>query len=120
MSIDAVGSLGKNDFLKLMVTQLKNQNPLNPTNDTQFIAELAQFSALEASQNTNTSVEALVTKTSQMQAGQLVGKTVSGILRSDSSAFVGVVQYVDLSGATPKVVVNNKLVSLDEIKYIGN
>ena len=39
--------LGKDEFLKLLVTQLQNQDPLNPQDDTQFISQLAQFSALE-------------------------------------------------------------------------
>jgi flagellar hook assembly protein FlgD len=120
MSLNAVSSLGKTDFLNLMVTELKNQNPLNPTDDTQFIAELAQFSALESAQNTNASVEALVAKTAQMQAGALVGKTVSGVFASSQQVFAGVVQAVDLTGPTPKVYVNNQSVALDEIKYIGN
>jgi flagellar basal-body rod modification protein FlgD len=120
MSVDAVSSLGKTDFLNLMVTELKNQDPLNPTDDTQFISELAQFTALESAQNTNTSVDSLVTMTTRAQATQMVGKTVAGILSSNNSTFSGVVQAVDLTGTAPQVIVNNQAVTLDEIKYIGN
>jgi len=120
MSVNAVSSLGKDDFLKLMVTELKNQDPLKPTDDTAFIAELAQFSALEAAQNTNTDIESLTTQATKMQASALVGKTVAGVYSSDSTSFTGTVQAVDLSGTTIKVIVNNKSVTLDEIKYIGS
>ena len=48
---NASNILGKNEFLKLLVTQLSKQNPLNPVNDKEFIAQMAQFSALEQMQN---------------------------------------------------------------------
>ena len=51
--------LGKQDFLTLLVTQLKHQDPLQPTENTEFVAQLAQFSSLEGTQNISTSIEAL-------------------------------------------------------------
>jgi flagellar basal-body rod modification protein FlgD len=52
-------SMGKNDFLNLLVTQLKYQDPLEPTADTEFVAQLAQFSQLENSQNMSSGMEKL-------------------------------------------------------------
>ena len=43
----------ENDFLQLLITQVQHQDPLNPSTDTEFIAQLAQFSALEQMQNLN-------------------------------------------------------------------
>jgi flagellar basal-body rod modification protein FlgD len=52
-------SLGKEDFLKLLVSQLQNQDPLNPSDPTQFTAQLAQFSSLEQLTNINENLQSL-------------------------------------------------------------
>lgn len=72
-------SLGKDAFLKLLVTQMQNQNPLDPQDNSQFVAQLAQFSGLETMQNLSTSVDAIggMYQSSQaLQAASLVGRTV--------------------------------------------
>lgn len=51
--------LGKDDFLKLLVTQMKNQDPLDPMDGTEYTAQLAQFSSLEALQNIDTEIKNL-------------------------------------------------------------
>jgi len=52
-------TVNKQTFLKLLVTQIKNQNPLNPSDSTQFLAQLAQFSELEQMINVNTNLESI-------------------------------------------------------------
>ncbi len=52
-STDANSDIGKNAFLNLLMTQLKNQDPLNPVEDKEFIAQMAQFSSLEQLQQLN-------------------------------------------------------------------
>jgi flagellar basal-body rod modification protein FlgD len=72
--------LGKQDFLKLLITQLQNQDPLNPDNPTQFTAQLAQFSSLEQMYNLNDSMNSLVSstdKSTNMSALNLMGKQVT-------------------------------------------
>jgi len=76
---DSTGTLGKDAFLQLLVTQMKNQNPLDPQDNTQFVAQLAQFSSLESMQNLTTTVDSIATsyKSSQaLQASSLVGRSV--------------------------------------------
>jgi flagellar basal-body rod modification protein FlgD len=72
-------ALGKDAFLQLLVTQMKNQNPLDPQDNTAFVAQLAQFSSLESMQNLTSTVDSISTsyKSSQaLQASSLVGRSV--------------------------------------------
>jgi flagellar basal-body rod modification protein FlgD len=72
--------LGKDDFLHLLITQLQNQDPLNPTDHTEFTAQLAQFSSLEQLNNVNTNLEQLQNfqaSTNNSQAVSLLGKEIT-------------------------------------------
>jgi flagellar basal-body rod modification protein FlgD len=72
-------TLGKDSFLQLLVTQMQNQNPLDPQDNSEFVAQLAQFSSLETMQNLSTSVDAIggMYQSSQaLQASSLVGRNV--------------------------------------------
>ena len=76
------GKLGKDAFLQLLVTQLKNQNPLDPQDNSAFVAQLAQFSSLEGITTLNTSVNNISGsfKSSQaLQASSLVGRMRGGL-----------------------------------------
>lgn len=73
-------SLGKDDFLKILMTQLQNQDPLNPMQDQDFISQMATFSSLEQMTNLNTSMDNFVKSAAQnqfMQASSMIGKTVT-------------------------------------------
>lgn len=74
------GNLDKDSFMLLLVTQFKYQDPLNPMDDKEFIAQMAQFSSLEQLMNLNTSMEGLTTATNNQQmvnATSYIGKLVS-------------------------------------------
>lgn len=71
--------LGKNEFMELMLAQLKNQNPLEPQDNGEFISQLAQFSSLEEMQSLSGSVDDVVSQfrsTQALQASAMVGRTV--------------------------------------------
>jgi flagellar basal-body rod modification protein FlgD len=96
------GELGKNDFLKLMIAQLQAQNPLEPSNGTEYISELAQFSQLEQTTNIAQSSSQSVTAQRVAQAVALVGHTVSYTDPSTGATQSGAVQSVEITseGAT--------------------
>ena len=62
-------TVDKNMFLQLLVAQLRNQDPLNPSDGTQFVAQLAQFQQLEQSMNTGQDIAAMRSDLDQMLAG---------------------------------------------------
>jgi flagellar basal-body rod modification protein FlgD len=91
------GTLGKDDFLKLLITQLQYQDPLQPMDNTQFVAQMAQFSSLEQMQNLNSTM-------SSMTANNMIGDTVT-FTDSSSNSITGVVGGVSVSSGTTNLVV---------------
>lgn len=76
----ASGDLGKDDFMKLLIAQMANQDPLSPVDNSEFIAQLAQFSSLEAMNGVRDSVDSLSllqTAATNAQVASLVGREVS-------------------------------------------
>jgi flagellar basal-body rod modification protein FlgD len=94
--------LGKNAFLQLMVAQLQAQNPLEPSNGTEYISELAQFSQLEQTTNLAQSSSQSVTAQRVAQAVGLIGHTVSYTDPSTGATQSGAVQSAEITpeGAT--------------------
>lgn len=104
-------ALGKDAFLQLLCAQLQYQDPLNPQTDTEFVAQLAQYSQLEELQN-------LTATNENAQALGLVGKNV--VLQATGSTsgtvyFSGTVDYVTYVSGEAKLSVNDKLYSLDDL-----
>src|SRR3954453_23898149 len=67
-------ALGKDSFLKLLVAQLQHQDPSQPTDSTQFMSQLAQFSSLEQMTNVNETLQTLATSQSVSQGVELLGR----------------------------------------------
>lgn len=111
------GDLGKNDFLNLLVTQLRYQDPLEPTDDKAFIAQMAQFSALEQMQNMN----GVMTNS---QAFSLIGKDVTARI-TDSKTFevktvTGLVSTVRVSNGKTYLMINNQQVEADKVVEVND
>jgi len=116
-------SLGKDEFLRLLAAQMRNQDPLNPLSNTDFLAQTAQFTSLEQLQNMNQTLQALLAKSGSASgpaaAAGLLGRTVTANgsqLQLDGqhgaslsytlpSAAAGVaLQVLDASGATVRTI----------------
>jgi len=111
-------TLSQADFLKLLVAQLSAQDPLNPMSNTDFAAQMAQFSTLQATQTMQTDLAGVQTSLALLEAGSFLGKTVN-IQDASGQTVSGPVTAVLYQGGTPSVIVNGQSYSLSQITSIS-
>jgi flagellar basal-body rod modification protein FlgD len=114
-------ALGKDDFLKLLITQLRYQDPTSPVDDKEFIAQLAQFSSLEQMQNLNETIKMMMESQQKLtalgQATAMIGKVVE-IYTVEGESLYGKVTGIQFKNEWPEIVVDGKLYSFSEIVSI--
>lgn len=106
-------ALGKDDFLKLLMTQMQNQDPTKPMDDTATIAQLAQFSSLEQMQNINSA-------TLGTQANELVGRTITWTDTSGATQTGVVTAAVFAKGQDPSLLVGTVSVPVASITKVAD
>lgn len=112
--------LGKDDFLKLLAAQLQYQDPMNPMSNTEFIAQMAQFSALEQMYNLNNSFRLLQQElqgTIMLQAVSLIGKEVTAVINEQT--FTGIVDKVNWTAHGAVLTVDGLQVPLSAISEVA-
>ena len=105
-AVTGTNSLGENAFLQLLVTQMQHQDPTQPQSNTQFIAQLAQFTSVE--QMTN-----VATTNNQLEAFQLLGHTVS--VKYNGTSDSGVVSSVATNSGSPMLTINGNAYPLSSV-----
>jgi flagellar basal-body rod modification protein FlgD len=122
-TVGAAAGLGKQDFLKLLMAQLQNQDPLKPVDDTAMIAQMAQFSALEATQALSTTMQTANNQASVAQAGAMIGKYILAN-QADGTSSTGAVTGVNFTTTNgvvaPTLVVNGEDVDYGNIVQISS
>lgn len=118
MSIDLIGgtssstlqgvdlraqTLGQQDLLNIMLTQLQFQDPLKPMDNQQFLAQMAQFSSLAQTAQMNDRIDTLLTVQAAIQAIGLIGKTVQ--VNTTNTSSVGTVSSISFSSGSPRLTV---------------
>ncbi len=111
-------ALAKEEFLKLLIAQLKYQNPMRPMDDRDFLVQLAQFNSLEQLMTLNQTMEAAIELQQLGQAAALLGKKVSARLEGRDNTVEGVVTAVKLNGGVAELVVGGEGVRLWEVMEI--
>ena len=102
--------LGESDFLKLLTTQLQNQDPMQPMDNTAMIAQLAQFSTLQSQTQ-------MTADQQQYMAANYIGMNAT-VTDANGKPVTGIVTAVDNSGTAPALVINNTSYSLSTLKRI--
>jgi flagellar basal-body rod modification protein FlgD len=111
-----VGEMGKDQFIQLLITQLRYQDPMNPTQDKEFIGQMAQFTALEQMQNLNASFNSV--KGASLLGKEIVG-TVTQKNSNESTEVYGLVTSVKMIAGETYAVVNGVDVPVSKISEIS-
>lgn len=121
-STQGKSDLGKEDFLKLLVAQLSNQDPTNPMGDTEFISQLATYSSLEQQMNTNSNLEELISvtrSTTSSSAVSLIDKIV-GWVTEEGELVTDQVSFVDINGGNVFLyTTSGQYVPFSSVSYVG-
>lgn len=118
----ANNELGRDAFLQLLVLELQNQDPLEPVDNSQMIAQLAQFSSLEQMESLNSNFEVLAGNVDQLNfisAQGLLGNYVEGI-NDEGSVVTGTVESVYLDGSIVVLNVDGEIVPMSGVLSINS
>ncbi|HEX4343112.1 MAG TPA: flagellar hook capping FlgD N-terminal domain-containing protein [Verrucomicrobiae bacterium] len=110
-------TLDQNDFMKLLVTQMTSQDPMNPQSDTDMAAQMAQFTALSQTSTMSTNITSLLASQQLSQADSLIGKNVQ-IQKDSTTTTSGNVDSVQIVGGLPQIVVGGVPYDLSQINSI--
>jgi len=111
----ASAALDKNDFLKILITQLSHQDPTQPMDDKAFIAQMAQFSSLEQMTNMNDGLAKVADLVAKSQAVALLGNTVE--VNDGDQTVTGVVDEVT-NGDLPQLLVNGQYYDYSQVQKV--
>ena len=114
-SREAGRSLGKEDFLKILLTQLTHQDPTRPLEDKEFVAQMAQFSTLEQMTNMNGEISKMIGLLARNQALGLLGRTVE--ITDGAQAITGTVEEV-AGTEFPQVRVDGKFYDVSQVSSV--
>jgi len=110
--------LGKDDFLKLLVTQLQHQDPMNPMDDKDFMGQMAQFSSLEQITNLVAATQQQAFSSQMSQAVGLIGHQVSWV-SADGTNGSGTASKVSISDGAIQITVGDSQITPDEIVQVS-
>src|SRR3954451_15254173 len=116
--VNPKGTLGKDAFLKLLAVQLQNQDPSKPSDNQQFMAQMAQFSALEQTTNMATGFTQMAFSGQVSQSVSLIGHTI-GYTKADGTKAEGKAESVSVVNNEIMIKVGGDKVSPANVTFVG-
>lgn len=108
----------KDSFLKLLVAQLKYQDPSSPTDPAQFMSQTAQFTQIEALNNLQKSTASMLNSQQSTMAATLIGKSITGTPTAGGADVTGVVTGIKLGSDGPVVKIGDTEVNMSSVKEV--
>jgi flagellar basal-body rod modification protein FlgD len=112
-------TVARNDFLNLLTTQLKNQDPLSPVNQEDFTGQLSQFSQLEQLEGLNSNFQQLLQVSQLNQGIGLVGRETEYFDPASGETRTGVVERLITSSGAADLLINNERVGLEYVSGVN-
>ena len=114
---DRMNELTMSDFIKMMVAELENQDPMNPMSNTEMLQQISQIRAITSNDRLTASVESLTMGQALSTASSLIGKTVTGVNTLDESV-TGKVDKVTIESGTAKLYVGSSIINVGNVTGI--
>ena len=109
--------LGQDDFLQLLVTQMRNQDPMAPMQDTEFIAQMAQFTSLEQSRKMSEDMAEMRSQTSFQQGVGLLNQQVT-VKVGEEAPLTGIVTELQMVEGEPQLLINSEFYALQDVIHV--
>jgi flagellar basal-body rod modification protein FlgD len=108
------------DYMKLLVTQLKNQDPTQPMDNSQMTTQMTQLSQLQQLETMNTSFAKVLASEQMGYASSLIGKQVAYVNSEDGNTYAGTVEQIEKTSDGIMLKVGNYTVNLDNVTAVAN
>ncbi len=118
MATSGLAGIGQDQFLQLLIAQLKNQDPLSPVDNSQFITQLAQLNTVQGLQDLNASFSQQLKLQQLTQGADLIGKTVEYLPNGATDFKTGKVTSVEAQNGSFVLQVGSDSVTLDQIQSV--
>jgi flagellar basal-body rod modification protein FlgD len=118
LSTSSLQSLTVNDFTQMLVTELQNQDPTQPMTNTDLMNQVSQIQSIESNQQLTTTLSSVALGQSIASAGNLIGRTVSG-LDSSGNTVTGTVSSASISNGSAVLNVGTSTIALTNVTKIS-